>query len=396
MRERAGSGPEYPLGSVEGLALEFKSVGALKSPAGIAREVVSMLNEQGGEVWIGFSERDGRADEEQDVPAPDSAKESLERSLEQRIQPWLPGDVRIEVRSRESGKNLLCIKVRSRGGDQLPVAALDDGPRFYRRSGSRVRPMEWYEVRDRFRNSGGTVALETPKQLADWRKHIESHKKDLLGLALIPCSEVTFELASPALHRLLSDPRAAGNRSSGATYGWPGAEPNDDLGELGFGPRGEREIRLTKSGLLAFQVRLDWLRAERGDPKSRRLNGLWLLEYSVSFLRLARSLFESNGDAREFLVDFVLTGARGWSLPQYAPGSMGFQVAETPDSPWPDRGLSDYALEKPMKIARDDLMANPDRIGFQLVADFYDWCKLPPDRIPSAYDRRTERFTLTD
>jgi len=163
-----------------------------------------------------------------------------------------------------------------------------------------------------------------------------------------------------------------------------------------FGPKQQREVRLTKSGLLTFQVRLDWLRADRSKPESRRLDGLALLEYTVSFLRLAKALFEANPEAASFLLDFVLTGAKGWSLPQYQPGSMAFQDAARPDSVWPDRRLNDYRLDQPILIAREDLIANSDRIAFRLLTDFYDWNRLPPDRIPSAYDRATERFTLRD
>lgn len=390
---------EDPLGRAEGLNLEFKRMEALKSPSGIAREVVSMLNEQGGDVWIGFEEdKEGRAISEQDIPDASNAARALEESLEKRIQPWDSRDVRISVPVRKSGRKVLRIEVRNLGEKQLPTAALDDGPRFYRRSGSRVRPMEWHEVRERFlmASTGTAETDEALEVLRDWRRRIEAQKQDLLGIALTPRNAEKFQLADDRLRILLADPSRAGNRRSGATYGWPNSEPNDVPGSLSIGPKDQREISLTQHGLLTFQVRLDWLRADRLDGAGRRLNGLWLLEYTVSFLRLARALFEPRRHADELLLDFVLTGAQAWSLPQYQPGSMGFQVAETPGSPWPDRRLSDYGLEKPMRVAREDLQSNPDRLAFQLVAGFYDWCKLPPDRIPSAYDRATERFTLTD
>jgi len=401
MSEKAEGAPEYPLGSEEGLRLEFKSVGALKSPADIAREVVSMLNEAGGEVWIGFGEdKEGRAVVEQDIADVQAEKRKLEESLAQRVKvdTVLESDWRVEVVKRKSGKACLRIVVGSVGVRRPPAAALDQGARFFRRSGSRVRPMEWHEIRERFNEARSTVASTDGAQavLQSWRRRIEEQKQDLLGIALFPRHSVKFELADEGLHRLLSDPSRAGNRRSGATYGWLNSEANDEPGALSIGPREQREIRLTQSGLLTFQVRLDWLRADRGNSGSRRLHGLWLLEYTVSFLRLARALFESKAEATEFLVDFVMTGAQGWSLPQYQPGSMGFQDAESPGSIWPDRRLNDYRLEQPIQVRYEELLSNPDRIAFRLVKEFYDWCKLPADRIPSAYDRETERFTLTD
>jgi hypothetical protein len=392
---------EYPLDRAEGLKLEFKRMESLKSPGDIAREVVSMLNEQGGDVWIGFEEdKHGRAIAEQDIPDVDAARGRLEESLAQRIKvdTVREGDWRVEVASRPSGKKCLVVRVGSLGEDRPPAAALDQGPRFFRRSDSRVRPMEWHEIRDRFLGSSVKSTEDGAGQiLRDWRGSFEKQGLDLLGIALVPRDPVSFQIASPDLQVLLADPRLAGNRRSGATYGWPNAEPNEnESGALSIGPRLQREVRLTQRGLLTFQVRLDWLRADRSTPESRRIDGLSLLEYTVSFLRLAKALFQEKPEADSFLLDFVLTGAKGWSLPQHQPGSMGFRDAARSDSIWPDRRLNDYRIDQPIVITRSYLLANPDRIAFRLLMDFYDWNRLPPDRIPNAYDRATERFTLTD
>src|SRR5258708_34993390 len=49
-----------PTDQPEGERLELKSLAALTEPDKIAREAVAMLNSQGGEVWIGIKEGQGR------------------------------------------------------------------------------------------------------------------------------------------------------------------------------------------------------------------------------------------------------------------------------------------------------------------------------------------------
>jgi predicted HTH transcriptional regulator len=54
---------EYPnpVGQRESQHLEFKSKDALKHLASVGREVVAMLNSEGGDVWVGLREADGVA-----------------------------------------------------------------------------------------------------------------------------------------------------------------------------------------------------------------------------------------------------------------------------------------------------------------------------------------------
>ncbi len=390
---------EHPLGLEEGLELEFKRMEALKNPASIAREVASMLNERGGEVWIGFEEEGGRAIREQDIPEPEAARRSLEESLSQRLVPLEEGDVFVRAVVRLSGKHCLLVEVRAlTPRTRPPIAALEEGARYFRRVGSRVRPMEWHEIRDRFVDArkNGPQERAIPRGLPLWRKRIETLGTDMFALAIHPSESVSISWADKDVQELLSDPSRAGNRRSGWTYGAAHDGARVDRGFASVGPIGDRELRLSHKGELEFQVRLEYLRARSSDSKAPRLDGLALLEYTVSFFRLAAALYKDRAAMSDFHVDLLLTGAKDWSLPQYPPDSHGFAMGRGRDSPWPDKRLGDYALEQPLPIMRSDLFENPDRIAFRLVRDFYAWCGLPEDRVPRQYDRRTERLVLTD
>ncbi len=65
--------PGVPIDQPEGERLEHKSLAALAEPDKIAREAVAMLNSQGGEVWIGIKEGQGR-NEVEAIPHAEAAR----------------------------------------------------------------------------------------------------------------------------------------------------------------------------------------------------------------------------------------------------------------------------------------------------------------------------------
>jgi hypothetical protein len=69
-----------PLGERESQKLEFKSSAILEQPDKIAKEVVAMLNAEGGEVWIGIREDEARAVECEPIRNAESAADRHTRT----------------------------------------------------------------------------------------------------------------------------------------------------------------------------------------------------------------------------------------------------------------------------------------------------------------------------
>ena len=119
---------EIPLGRVEDQHLELKSRDALKHPETIAREVVAMLNADGGEIWIGIREENGRAMEIEPVDDAEPAKERLWDHLVDSLEPALRHDeVRIELVDLPGGgedkAQLLRVEVTPSGTRSLRIRA---------------------------------------------------------------------------------------------------------------------------------------------------------------------------------------------------------------------------------------------------------------------------------
>ena len=57
----SASDPKDLLGRAEDEKLEFKAKDVLRHPATVARVVVAFLNKDGGHLWIGVDESEGRA-----------------------------------------------------------------------------------------------------------------------------------------------------------------------------------------------------------------------------------------------------------------------------------------------------------------------------------------------
>src|SRR6185295_20094854 len=84
--------------------LEFKGIDALKDPEKIAREVVAMLNAQGGKVWVGLREEDGRAVAVEPIADPEREKGRLLNYLVDTIEPAISNSmVNIEVQDQGQG-----------------------------------------------------------------------------------------------------------------------------------------------------------------------------------------------------------------------------------------------------------------------------------------------------
>ena len=135
-----------PLGRKEDFHLEFKGRDALGDPEKIAREVVAFLNADGGEVWVGLGEEDGRAVKVEPISDAEQAQRRLLDFLIETVEPSPSAkEVRVEVVDEGEGA-VLRVGVQPDGG-RGPYAFLRKGGRhFVLRIGERIRPMSREEV----------------------------------------------------------------------------------------------------------------------------------------------------------------------------------------------------------------------------------------------------------
>lgn len=78
-----------PLGQKEGPRLELKGADVLKDPEKIAREIVAMLNAEGGEVWVGLREEGNRAVAVEEIADPEGEQRRLLDFLGDVVEPSL-------------------------------------------------------------------------------------------------------------------------------------------------------------------------------------------------------------------------------------------------------------------------------------------------------------------
>ncbi|MGH7341693.1 MAG: AlbA family DNA-binding domain-containing protein, partial [Candidatus Rokuibacteriota bacterium] len=143
---------EELLGKREDLHREFKSARSLAEPETIAREVVGMLNAEGGRIWIGIEDdKEGAAAAVEPVADAEREKGRLLDYLVETLDPTpTSAEVTIDVRSLgKDDRGLLEIRVQPPPKDspRLPVAFLKRGGRHYlRRIDARNHPMSRDEI----------------------------------------------------------------------------------------------------------------------------------------------------------------------------------------------------------------------------------------------------------
>lgn len=381
-----------PLGKREGQTLEFKSARALEKPGSIAREVVSILNAKRGkgEIWIGLLEQDGVATREENVLNAERARNDLLNSLLERIDPEPRSEVDVKVIRGESVQHLILVEADP-GQKRGPYALKGESLLFLTRVGHRVRAMTREEI-------FGTTANEDPHRaaldaLAVRRKAVLERKESRLWIAVQPSPLTSIDLQGPALSELLKDPTQAGNRRSGWTYG-PSEEGPRLNGRAKPTARLEirdykgREVSIARDGCVEFSVPLQWI-----EFRKLQIHTLGLLEYIVSTVRLTRAAYQACEIQPEgVFLEAVLTGTDGWTIPQYSPGSWGYENRDSGR----DRKVEDVVFATPLSFPTSELIENPDRLGFRLVREIYEHFGLTEDRIPPQYDRSLERLILND
>jgi len=208
---------EQLLGRAEDLHLELKSAAVLKQPEGILREVVGMLNADGGLIVIGVEEEAGQAVAIEDVEHAEAQQIALQDQILDRIQPR-PQDATVKI-VEIGDKQVLTVNVTP--GVNKPYAFSRQGALvFVRRYHDRLRPMSLDEVK--------TLLLEASisqeKHLQAGMERLRTEREDFLRIyaeapvfrmVLTPTSPEPKALDLKAAKPLLTDPAATHNRPLG-------------------------------------------------------------------------------------------------------------------------------------------------------------------------------------
>lgn len=379
-----------PLGMKEDFHLEFKAQAALGTPEDIAREVVAMLNAEGGEVWIGLREEGGRAVAIDPIPDPDREETQLRDYLIDKIEPS-PSVKEVKILRAETTEGILFRLKLTPAGNHKPYALLKKGGgrHYIIRIGERLRPMTREELIFSFKEGGGKKdkVEQASTRLLEIRGGALAQHRSLLWLGIRPVSDLELDLQDPALEKYLQEPELTGNRQMGWNFCKFNYRPRLQKEKLVTRPEELRAVEFWKDGTLLFQVPLESLfwKGER--------NEIWpyaLVEHPVSAFRMARKIYEGKFSANDYIVaDLALTGIGGWTLRPNSPGTWGF-LSERMYSE-----ESDLLWEKPLVFSFQEVEAD-DSCAFRLIERVYEAFGLRRDAIPQEFDRQTGRLILPE
>lgn len=381
-----------PLGEKEGYHLEFKGRDALDHPETIAREVVGFLNAEGGVVWVGLREEEGRA----------VAVEPVDEIQKIRLRDFLVGtleptpteqEVRIQRVESEEGKAVLLVEATPRT-ENRPYSFLKKGGReFPIRIADRLRPMTREEIRERFRNSSaiGGELEETAQHVLEERKQVQKEGKPLLWLCLQPVGKPVIDLLDPELEEILTDPKVTGNRLEGWSFASFRARPRFPGGKLVIEPNGDsedfRRVEIRRRGGLVFSAPLELLHFKGEESE------LWppaLVEYSVSAFRIASRVLMGKLAPKKLVVcDLALISLKGWRLRKGLPGTWFFS------NRYLEYEENDFLLEQPATFTRQQILMEPDACAWRLLERVYESFGIRREQMPELFDPVQRRVTFT-
>lgn len=380
-----------PLGEKESLHLEFKSREALKKPETIAREVVAMLNADGGTVWVGLRDEEDRAVAMEPVSDADRERRRLRDYLVDTIEPSPASEeVAVEVVPSEEGE-ILRIQTHPRA-DRRPYAHLKESGRWFLvRVGDRNRPMAREEISKLFGRETnyreGGVQQARKKLLEDREKLLKSGER-VLWLGIQPGRNLGLDLQETWLEDVLRDPSLSGNRRAGYHFAWSNSRSELKADRL-VSKRGEAAfVEAWLHGGLRFQVRLDamyW--PERGE--------IWpptLLEYPIAAFRMAEAIFRDRLSSEDIILgDLALVGARGTSL---RAGSRFGHFYGTMPTYFDD--ADDLVWEQPLQFTSEEVLGAADLCGARLVERVYQAFGWRREAMPPEFDWKTGRLVLPE
>lgn len=396
------------LGTKESRNLEFKAAESLRSPAGrrkIAREVVGMLNDDGGRILIGLGEQAGALfslDPLMDAERPlaDSLRDTLVDVVEPRLR---SEDCRLEWIALDGGGSILEVTVpRPRRNPVPPFCVREGDARVYvTRIGDRLRPMSYQELLGREESPAAQQESWFQQVLEAGIKHydVRSHPSFLLVLGVQdPSSKTSPVLASDALQLAISPPASVARTNGWSFHAPHGRTPRwKEPGKILIGGDEEYEYRqfyADHRGRLFFRTRLEHLQwnlpeAFLSGPGKQggAIYPYALAEMTVSVMRFAQRLWAEQPPESDVYAAMLLTGTKDWHLPPCGPDKLAYRRIEL----W-SRTSEPELLAGPHRLPAASFQANPDALAFELLAGIYDRFDYSSDRIPW-FDQSSLRFT---
>jgi hypothetical protein len=371
-----------PLGQAEGQRLEFKRADALKDPEKIAREVVGMLNAEGGEVWIGFRE-EGQSVE--GIATPEAEKRRLWDFLIDVIEPPLTSkEISIAVQELDE-KCVISVKATP-SNERKPYAFLKRGGRYYLiRLGAHTRSMTREEVLAR---NQGPQALESAEgQIHEEKGAILKQDGGLFWLRLQPVPKVEVEPHGD----LLIDPELSGNRRVGWNFVNSDRSPVILPDKLVTAPEVRRRVEIRRDGGMVFEVPLEDLSLGRKGQEKELWPGA-LLEFPASAFRLAKVIYGGKLNPGDLvLADLAILGIRGWILRGGTPGQV--PALNTPHG---YDSSDDLIWESPLRFDFAEIDASPDGCAYRLVRRVYEAFDFSESAIPEWFSRQSRRLMFPE
>lgn len=392
---------EIPLGQKESETFELKGRDSLKDLFSVGREVVAMLNAQGGEIWVGLREEQGRAVLVEAIERPELERQRLRDYLADSIEPRLSSkEVQIEEVPDETGQAVLRLAVSPEETNR-PYALLEQNARYFlKRLGGRLRLMSREEIFGKQKLPAESSAVGDLAATLATRDGVLKEDKARLWVRVAPVETLEIDLPSEGVQRrlrgLLTNPEETNNRPTGLTFVAFTRDQKKEPSDLRMlGGDGEySQTVVAASGAITSWVGLRSL--VLSDPADRQpmLNARYLLEYPTSVLRLARTIYQDAKLAEPpqgpILVDFAITGLSGQRLKPHSPSDWGLErrVGVFPEQ-------ADFVLPRPLQVSLTEL-ADGDRVAFRLIRQLYAAFGFSDADIPREFDRKTGRLVLPE
>jgi hypothetical protein len=407
---------EIPLGKKEDLHLEFKGADALKDPEKIAREVVAMLNAEGGEVWVGLGEgeEEGRAVTVEPIPDAERESRRLHDYLVDVIEPPPgPKESVLSVKQGEEGGSLLRIAVAPIP-ERRPYAFLRKGGRhFVIRTGERMRPMSREEIRKAFDSARpnpdevNRVEEALRVELEVLQNEAGRNPNGAFWLRIMPAPQFSLNLDALQNSDLLVDPSASGNRRTGQTffaYGPAGGRPRLEADRLVIGERSAVALTIYRHDGIELRAPLQRFHAGNEPGAEKPLYWMALMEMPISVFRLLSKMVsieefweEPLAPDTQFVSSVALLGLDGWTLRPFSPqlpqlDGWGNYLLKNPRP----SSVRDLIPAKPLRFPTSEVRDHPDRCGFRLVRRIYEAFGFGTAEMPHEFDQNTGRLVLPE